>query len=1254
MKKNFTRIKLILLLFSFFYLKSYSQTKLPDYIITDATVAPTTIISGVTQVYTYCKIKNAGDGNGYSGDTELRLYVNQDYTSTAGTGFGMTYYSNPLAPGFSSDEININNTINLAAGDYYMVFKVAMPESDDEESDATNNISYLPITILANMAVETDGNGTVSGVKTSGYSKDETVSLAAVPNEGYEFLNWSENGKVISTDPALSFKASESRNLKAYFTKKKFTVTVTSNPIAGGQNNSSTIYDYGTTATLEASPNTDYYLVNWTVNGGEVSTSSKYSFDVKEDVNIVANYRKAYTINLSTSGLGNGTVTGGGLYNENTSVIIKATPADNSRFDGWYKNSTLYSKEKEVTFTATEDLSLTAKFSYITHSIMVSVNNSNYGTIKIGSEYISGSSDGASFVHNSTCQLTAEPYNEEYTFKNWTENGTEVSTDNPYSFQVTADRDIVANFSVKKYTLTLQTTDGGTVTGQGTYNYNTTATIKATPNTGYSFVNWTNNGVKYSTNATESILMTVDRTYKANFAKSFYTVTLTASTGGSTSGSGSYEYGSSCTVTATPSTGYAFLNWTESGTVVSTSASYTFTLGAAAKTLKANFVKTYTITLQAGTGGYTSGQGTFNTGTSCTVTATPYNGYTFVNWTEGSSSVSKSASYNFTISAARTLKANFAVQTFSIALETTTGGTVSGQGTYDYGTNVTVTATPNTGCSFTGWTENGTLVTSSASYTFTAYAARTLKANFSVPTFSIALETTTGGTASGQETYNYGTSVTVTATPNTGFNFVSWTENGTIVSTSASYTFTATAARSLKANFAINTYTIALAATTGGSASGQGTYNYGTSITVTATPNTGYSFVSWTENGTVVSTSAFYTFTATAARSLKANFSSSSYTIALEATTGGSVSGQGTYGYGTSVTVTATPNTGYSFVNWTENGTPVSSSASYTFTAAAGRSLNANFMINTYTIELEATTGGSVSGQGNYDYGTSVTVTATPNTNYSFVSWTENGTFVSSSASYTFTATAARSLEANFSINTYTIALEATTGGSVSGQGTYGYGTSVTVTATPSTGYNFVSWTENGIDISTDASYSFTIDNNRTLKANFVIQTFSITLETTDGGSVTGAGSYEWGKDVIITATPNAGYNFQNWTENGTVVTTDAVWTFQAYSARRLSANFQLISGISNLKSTNECTLYPVPAADHIFITFEELEGVTLNEICIALYDMSGKRYDIDKMSINGNTVQCSLPDIMDGVYYLNLTIEKSKTRIMKKVVIVN
>lgn len=82
----------------------------------------------------------------------------------------------------------------------------------------------------------------------------------------------------------------------------------------------------------------------------------------------------------------------------------------------------------------------------------------------------------------------------------------------------------------------------------------------------------------------------------------------------------------------------------------------------------------------------------------------------------------------------------------------------------------------------------------------------------------------------------------------------------------------------------VDTYTIAVSASPseGGTVTGGGTYNENTSVTVTATANSGYSFVKWTENGEQVSTDSSYTFTATADRTLVAEFKRVTYTVYIE------------------------------------------------------------------------------------------------------------------------------------------------------------------------------------------------------------------------------------------------------------------------------------------------------------------------------------------------------------------------------------
>ena len=363
-------------------------------------------------------------------------------------------------------------------------------------------------------------------------------------------------------------------------------------------------------------------------------------------------------------------------------------------------------------------------------------------------------------------------------------------------------------------------------------------------------------------------------------------------------------------------------------------------------------------------------------------------------------------------------------------------------------------------------------------------------------TVTVAANPSNAGTVTGGGTYNQGQSCTVSATANTGYTFTNWTENGNVVSSNATYTFNVEGNRNLVANFTLNNYTVTVSAnpSNGGTVTGGGNFTYGQSCTVTATANTGYTFSNWTENGNVVSSNANYTFTVEGNRNLVANFTAITYTITVSAnpSNSGTTSGGGTYTHGQSCTVIATSADGYTFMNWTENGSVVSTDANYSFIVTNNRSLVANFeeqQPDTYNINVSPNPniGGTVTGGGNYNGGQQCTVTATANTGYSFVNWTENGEVVTTNASYTFIVTGNRTLVANFTLNSYTITVTAdpTEGGMVTGSGNYDHGASCTLTATANENYEFINWTKNGIEVSTDATYTFMVTASEEYVAHF-------------------------------------------------------------------------------------------------------------------------------------------------------------------------
>ncbi len=216
------------------------------------------------------------------------------------------------------------------------------------------------------------------------------------------------------------------------------------------------------------------------------------------------------------------------------------------------------------------------------------------------------------------------------------------------------------------------------------------------------------------------------------------------------------------------------------------------------------------------------------------------------------------------------------------------------------------------------------------------------------------------------------------------------------------------------------TITVSVNPTASGTVTGGGRYLSHETVTISASPNTGYSFLNWTDDNEVVGTEPTLQFEIVDNRTLVANFEMLMYhvNVGVNNDAAGSVTGTGDYQEGTSVTVSATANTGFQFDRWTVAGETVSTNATYTFTIWEDMNLVANFVVLQVNINASCapSDGGTVTGTGVYDYGTSVTLTAQPANSFVFDHWTENGDIVSSESSYTFIAYSDRNLVANFYI----------------------------------------------------------------------------------------------------------------------------------------------------------------------------------------------------------------------------------------------
>lgn len=240
-----------------------------------------------------------------------------------------------------------------------------------------------------------------------------------------------------------------------------------------------------------------------------------------------------------------------------------------------------------------------------------------------------------------------------------------------------------------------------------------------------------------------------------------------------------------------------------------------------------------------------------------------------------------------------------------------------------------------------------------------------------------------------------------------------------------------------------------------------------------------------------------------------------------------------------------------------------------------------------YTLTISAGTGGTTDpspGNHTYDSGTEVIITAIPKNNYRFSEW--DGDASGTSNPITITMDSDKSVTANF-IRQYKLTLASTTGGTTdpsSGTYTYDSGIEVTVKATPESNYRFKEWS--GDVTGTDNPITITMNSDKSLTANF-IREYTLTIAAGPGGTTDpapGARTYDSGTQVTISAKPNSGYRFINWSGNASGSANPITITMD--SDKSVTANF--VKGESPSKKKGGCFIataaYGSPLHRHVKI----------------------------------------------------------------------
>jgi subtilisin family serine protease len=925
--------------------------------------------------------------------------------------------------------------------------------------------------------------------------------------------------------------------------------------------------------------------------------------------------RAAYPLTVVRDGDGAGTVTsspagiacGSACWAEfpaGATVTLVAEPVDGSVFTGW----TGACAGATATCTVTMDAARTvgATFRRTTYDLTVQTTGTGRGTVAGGGiSCTTGSTAGCTAAVPSTSPatvvtLTATP-EAGSALAGWS--GCTTASGNVCTVSMAGARTVTATFQ-PALLLTVKTygTGVGTVTGEGvscttgstvgctayvpSTSPATEVALTATPSSTSIFTSWS--GCTSVVGNVCTVSMTGARTVSATFQPATWLLTAktygtgwgtvtgegvactTGSTTGCTASVPNTSPATVVTLTAQPEAGSIFTSWSGCTTVVGNVCTVTMT---GARTATATFQPaTWLLTVKpAGAGrGTVTGEGiscTTGAATGCatsvsntspattvTLTATATAGSVFWSWS-GCTSVSGNVC-TVAMTMAKTVTATFQPATWPLTVNTAGSGrgTVTGEGiscttgatagctasvpNTSPATAVTLTATPQAGSMFWSW--SGCTSVSGNVCTVSMTMAKTVRATFQPATWplTVSMAGTGRGTVAGGgisctsgstagcttpvPTTSPATAVTLTATPQAGSVFWSW--SGCTSVSGNVCTVSMTGAKTVTATFQPDTWllTVSTTGTGQGTVSGGGiscttgstagcttpvpTTSPATTVTLTATPHAGSLFWSW--SGCASVSGNVCTVTMTGAKTVAATFQPDTWLLtAKTAGTGyGTVTGPGiscttgsavgcttavpTTSPATSVTLTAAPQPGSIFTTW--SGCSSVSGNVCTVAMTMAKTVTATFQPATWplTVKTAGAGRGTVTGDGiscttgatagcsatvpNTSPATAVALTAAPETGSVFSSW--SGCSSVSGSVCTVSMTMAKTVTATFQPATWPLTVK-TAGagrGTVTGDGiscttgaTAGCSatvpntspaTAVALTAAPETGFVFSSW----------------------------------------------------------------------------------------------------------------------------------------------------------------------------------------------------
>jgi len=247
---------------------------------------------------------------------------------------------------------------------------------DDKDSLITTNLSFtvtveedlifLAYFVQRNISITTSVNEPEWGTAVGEYPNipcGTSVTVTAIPKEECYFVYWTKGDEVVCEEEKYTFVSSGDCHLVAHFAPNTYTIILLADPPDMGKVSQGGTFPYNSEFTAVAYPNEGFSFTGWTEDSTQVWMEAHYTFVVKKSRILVANFEKTrYTVTVIVNDTALGYATGGGKYDYEEPVELRAFAKNGYRFVNWTINGDIVELSSVYEFIVTESITIVANF----------------------------------------------------------------------------------------------------------------------------------------------------------------------------------------------------------------------------------------------------------------------------------------------------------------------------------------------------------------------------------------------------------------------------------------------------------------------------------------------------------------------------------------------------------------------------------------------------------------------------------------------------------------------------------------------------------------------------------------------------------------------------------------------------------------------------------------------------------------------------------------------------------------------------